>query len=143
MTEQDTYQGWANRETWAFWLHVTNDQGWYEMVKEQVGYQLEAEPDDSDSALGEAVVGYVREHVEMMADHPGGNVESQREFRMMRDEIGSWWRIDLEEIGRAARELVDHNYLADDGAFYCNACGRAEGDCSANPCAAVIRDRQL
>lgn len=31
----ETYQGWANRETWAFNLHWSNDQGFYNETLEQ------------------------------------------------------------------------------------------------------------
>jgi hypothetical protein len=110
----DTYNGWANRETWAFWLWVTNDEGWYNDVREQVGYQLEAEPDESDWTLGEAVVEYVKETMDELDDQSThvdmfGTVtvrDAGNQVRMMRDDIGSFWRIDVAEIGAAARELV-------------------------------------
>jgi hypothetical protein len=130
MTDGENYNGWSNRETWAFWLHVTNDQGWYEMVREFVASEAErfacyargTNPDvtQSDRQLGEAVVEYVTDtltemeesHLPPERNYWGGETESRRireavsQLRMMRDEIGSWWRIDHAEIGAAARELV-------------------------------------
>lgn len=121
----ETYNGWANRETWAFWLHVTNDEGWYDSVREFAASLLADLDDDgndlgrgdddglgssaTDYALGERVVEYVRETLEEFeaaAIADGAFEMLTDDYRMMRDEIGSWWRIDHAEIGAAARELA-------------------------------------
>jgi hypothetical protein len=97
----ETYNGWANRETWAFWLHVTNDEGWYNLVREHVQSEL-AQANYADWVLGESVVDYAKEALDEGLATPDSE-------KMMRDEIGSWWRIDHAEIGAAARELAEES----------------------------------
>lgn len=46
MTTDDTYNGWTNRETWAFMLYVTNDQGLAESARERV-LCADAHPEDA------------------------------------------------------------------------------------------------
>lgn len=100
----DEYNGWTNRETWAFWLHVTNDQGMYHETREAASSFLEVHGGASDRAVGEYVVDQWRELLEELETASGGLGDGLRAFR---DDVGSWWRIDHAEIGAAARELVD------------------------------------
>ena len=112
MSDSEQYNGWANRETWAFWLHVTNDQGWYEMVKEHVSFRLSDEaplPEGGDYDLGHYVVDYVRETLDELMMVGTFNPNGYNPLQGMRDDIGSWWRIDYAEIGAHARELVDES----------------------------------
>lgn len=95
MTDE-TYNGWTNRETWAFNLHWANDEGLYRSVCEYAAGLLKADGEIEDYRLGESVVGYVRNDLLPMADEKLG--------QMVRDEVGSWWRIDLTETGASVRE---------------------------------------
>lgn len=100
----ETYQGWANRETWAFNLHWQNDQGLYDAVREHAAEQIEASVkygEHSDSGLGQSTIDYVEELLEESRPH------NEQAYRVIR-EIGSWWRIDRAEVGAAVREAVDH-----------------------------------
>lgn len=60
MTTDDTYNGWTNRETWAFMLNVTNDQGLVESAREYVVTAAAGAewspicPDDTDAAAAYA-----------------------------------------------------------------------------------------
>jgi len=122
----DTYNGWKNRETWVFWLWVTNDQGWYESVREFAADRLASSETDEyptypDEYLGRAVVDYVKETLDEFAEMYARNdayltpQQAARErvahdqIRAMRDDIGSFWRIDYAEIGAAAREMVEES----------------------------------
>lgn len=107
----ETYNGWANHETWAFWLHVTNDQGWYESVRDVAQDVIRVSTDDvTDYHIGSQIVEYVKDTLDdIRQQHNEGDLDmmgSVNQANMMRDEIGSWWRIDYTEIGAAARELA-------------------------------------
>ena len=57
----DRHNGWTNRETWAFMLHVDNDEGFYNDARECVrtaaaGAEWSAEMPDDDAMR----LGYVR-----------------------------------------------------------------------------------
>lgn len=92
----DTYNGWANRETWAFVLHVENDEGLQQFVHEFVRNHADAW--SCDGYVGEKIVDAVRE---LWDDCDGAEW-----VQLMRDDVGSVWRIDYEEVGHALREAV-------------------------------------
>ena len=91
MREEETYNGWANRETWAFMLHVDNTIGC-----EFVADSLEFDDDTSDYAVGEMVADMVRDLLD--------ECEGADWVRMMRSDVGSWWRIDYRAVGAHARD---------------------------------------
>src|SRR5690348_15456796 len=39
--DPERYNGWTNRETWAVALHINNDQGWQESIRETVRNTVE------------------------------------------------------------------------------------------------------
>jgi hypothetical protein len=104
MTQDETYNGYANRETWAFNLHWQNDQGFYNWVLESAreviaGYFIASDdPAFHDSYLGEKVVGIVREELADM---------SPELWELLREDVGSFWRIDYAEVGAAVRESLE------------------------------------
>lgn len=106
----ESFNGYANRETWAFNLHWQNDQGLYLDVLEYARQALaEAEEPEgvSDRALGELVVEYLDERtsVPYWADEVG--VSMPELFWLMRDDVGSFWRVDPAEVGAVVRESLD------------------------------------
>jgi len=106
MSNNDTYNGWANRETWAFWLHVGNDEGLYESVREWAqgwidAQNADAQDDYADSSLGAYVAESVHEYLLETQPHSD-------HARMVLNEVGSWWRINHAEIGAAVREDLDN-----------------------------------
>lgn len=107
MTAQtpESFEGSANRETWAFWLHVTNDEGWYRDVIEYGSEYLSLD----DSALGQAVVEHVENGISELTElaQNDGSRTVLDSLRLMRDDIGSFWRIDAAEIGESVRELIE------------------------------------
>lgn len=109
MTDNDTerYNGYANRETWAFNLHWQNDQGLYNAT---LDVARENQNGSEDFLLGQAVVAYWDDWLHNYSDHTG-EPRLPRELEMFRDEVGSWWRIDYAEVGEAVRESLD----AEDG----------------------------
>ena len=101
MTDE-TYNGYANRETWAFNLHWQNDQGLYSETLEAAANPL---PEWSDSSIGEYVVNYWRDQIDSYEEEVGAPLPAV--LRMFRDEVGSWWRVDYAEVGAAVRESLD------------------------------------
>lgn len=105
MTEHDdTYNGWKNRETWAFNLHWQNDQGLYNETLEEARRWLwsNASSPENDRALGEHIVEHFRDNL----------IESDRDswehVVSILSDIGSFWRIDHAETGAAVRESLDN-----------------------------------
>lgn len=96
----DTYNGYTNRETWAFNLHWQNDQGLYNWVLEQARDVIAGAsyPPVSDNYIGEKVVGIVREELPEL---------SPELWELMREDVGSFWRIDCAEVGAVVRESLD------------------------------------
>ena len=73
MKKKAEYQGWSNYETWAVALWINNDQGLYEMFKEDV----EQMRSDGSSDLAEE--GSYSDIVVNMADNMQGFFEEQVE----------------------------------------------------------------
>lgn len=99
MSADESYNGWANRETWAFNLHWQNDHGLYLWVLEQAREVIDCatHPPVSDLYLGEKVVGIVRDELEELSPELWEN---------MRTDVGSFWRINNEEVGGCVRESL-------------------------------------
>jgi hypothetical protein len=100
MATDETYNGYANRETWAFNLHWQNDQGLYNWVLETARELIAGAtyPPVSDTYLGERIVAEVTEELAEL---------SPELWELMREDVGSFWRIDHAEIGAAVRESLE------------------------------------
>lgn len=107
-TNSDEYNGWTNRETWAANLWVSNDKGFYLLVKEWAEYALDhfMEEEDGDTAKAvRAAVGNLADQLkeywsELVQDVTEGE-PTNKELRMMVQEVGSLWRVDWLEIAEA------------------------------------------
>lgn len=112
----EEFNGWANRETWAFNLHWSNDEGMYndtlnfatEYLVETYGDDWAQLPEDELSGafcgVGEHVVSRWQEVIASWEDDMGERLPEV--LAMFRDEVGSWWRIDCREVGGAVRESL-------------------------------------
>lgn len=94
----DTYNGWANRETWAFNLHLSNDEGLWNHVLDMASLYLAEKGEVSDLWLGEAILEHVEEDLPEMAPEL---------WESMRSDVGSFWRVNCAETGRAIREALE------------------------------------
>lgn len=95
----DEYNGWTNRETWAFMLHVNNDQGLQQDALATAGETVAKHGDPGNWDIGEAVVEFFQDMIAEFA--PGDTPEG---LRTMDQEVGSWWRVDRCEVGASFRE---------------------------------------
>lgn len=106
----DTYNGWANRETWALCLHLGNDQSTYEWAK------VEAQRAIDDYTESMIEFGYevkspvpaarVGRHIIEQVTETLPDLMVPDAYAMMREDVGSVWRVDESEVGKWALELI-------------------------------------
>ena len=110
MTNDETYNGYANRETWAFNLHWQNDQGLYHATLDTATEAMRQTKYDVDGwgdyALGEHVVEFWRDTIDAERRLFTDGVAQDQVLAMFEREVGSWWRIDYAEVGAAVRESL-------------------------------------
>jgi hypothetical protein len=107
-SHSDSYNGWANRETWAVALHINNDQGWQESVREAVREYFvndEGTPSHENTANAQQAGEIVRENVEDTLDLLW-EVHSD-ELRNILTDLGSLWRVDWTELGASFLEDLE------------------------------------
>jgi hypothetical protein len=114
-SHSDSYNGWANRETWAVALHINNDQGWQESVREAVRNTVDGIQQDPPAWLdpaeltdtfyanraGDAIRENVEEALRFLVESAG---EGDSYAHGVRDDIGSLWRVDWAELGASFLE---------------------------------------
>lgn len=94
MTDEG-YNGWKNRETWAFMLHVNNDEGLYSEARELVAEarrtcEYPFQIADALKDWAETLLTKTYFEDEFGAPWPDG-------LAMMASDVGSLWRIDWQE----------------------------------------------
>lgn len=94
----ETYNGWRNRETWAFSLHLNSEQGLQQWALQSIADAISADPEVTDYELGDHLIEAFEELI--------GETFSIENERMVRRDIGSWWRIDRVETGAEWRETL-------------------------------------
>lgn len=92
----DAFNGWTNRETWATALHINNQQCWQQSVVDSLREALEANADLSAAEVGEIVRADVDETLDALGRYGG-----YEDFQLIRDDLGSLWRVDWQELGEA------------------------------------------
>lgn len=114
----ETYNGWSNRETWALVLHFNNDEGLQaETAETAETYLRETYGDDwrempADEMRGAAYGAgeHVRDHFDEMTraaywrDEYGADMPEWAD--LMRADVGSFWRVDVAEVGAAVLEIL-------------------------------------
>jgi hypothetical protein len=102
----DRYNGWANRETWACHLHLTNDEGWYNLCRDMAKYAIKEQKEDGIVArhsLADDLKGLVEEMFNMVY-YPEQREPAPPNVLGMAADVGSLWRVDWDEIARAFLE---------------------------------------
>jgi len=91
MTEE-TYNGWANYETWALYLHITNDADTYNYwTNKAKTHEIHEIMDELKESL---------EHDKYLL-FEGEQISA--EGKLMLQDIGSIWRIDFCEVAKALK----------------------------------------
>lgn len=103
----ESYNGWANRETWAVALWLNNEQEWQESVLALVRELVDLhEQEYGAERISPTFVGeQIREWLDNLLDwsnygdeHGGQRVVPALLLSMLSD-IGSLWRVDWHELG--------------------------------------------
>lgn len=102
----DTYNGWANRESWALVLWLDNDEGLQGSVRELAETTVAWEkPEEVVWKLEEAIKVWVDDLFDQQWWLDNFGSPMPREINLMQQDVGSTWRINW-------REVAEH-YLAD------------------------------
>ena len=80
----ETYNGWVNRETWCMSLWLESDQGTYDRLNENISALSEPETYE--------VANLIKDFFEEMEDL------APDFHRQIRDDVGSLYRVDWDEI---------------------------------------------
>lgn len=91
--QQERYNGWANRETWALYMWLSSDEGLYEDIRERANAK----------SVAEAVKG-VKDYVEALFHDFQNDPATYRGMANMVMDVGSLWRVDWVEITSAFRD---------------------------------------
>lgn len=102
----DTYNGWKNRETWAAALHLGNDRGLYEMVREWAADLRADAPDREEDNWTEAqfvtfkLADRIKDFFEELAIGEEFGAPSE-DVRSMLYDVGSLWRVEWEDVAES------------------------------------------
>lgn len=98
--EDETYNGWSNRETWAIQLHLSNNEGDYVRACEAAA-EFVSTSDGRDRQIN-YMADFIKDWTEEVfssvinADQPG--MYPNEASRLFVSDVGSWWRADFHEI---------------------------------------------
>jgi hypothetical protein len=95
MQEQE-YNGWSNRETWATALWINNDQALYEIAQDYTKQELEGHDSGEEINpyyLGETIRNWIEEDLLTLE-----NIAGNKELFAMLTDIGSLYRVNWREI---------------------------------------------
>jgi hypothetical protein len=99
--DSEEYEGWSNRETWAFALWVDNDQGLHDQ-KNHIIWRCHSEC-SSERYCADAIKEWAND--ELFNRDSDGTIMNTDLGRTMRDEVGSLWRVNWGEL--ASHWLAD------------------------------------
>lgn len=94
--EEQGYNGWSNRETWATMLHIDNDQALFEIAMDYARQELEGHDEGEEINpyyLGETIKSWIEDDL-LTRENIAGN----EGLWLMLSDIGSLYRIDYREI---------------------------------------------
>jgi hypothetical protein len=97
MTTDDTYNGWTNRETWACHLHLSNSEWLYNGAISVIGPHRGSDAADTLKSWCDELVEEDRDGLD--EGRPGEGT-----ITMMDREVGSWWRVNWQEVADAFME---------------------------------------
>lgn len=114
---EQEYQGWTNRETWAYALWLSNDEGYYSSIIEQIQNSIDRQKEENaelkPEEMKEQVVYDLEEYLKQIwddlveyTDENGSNITETA--RNMIKDVGSFWRVDLREVAESYIEEIEY-----------------------------------
>jgi len=97
----ETYNGWTNRETWAAYLWLTNEEGLYREAIEIVRAPFKGEGRYALGPHDREAIPLLEDDLENLFDALFDFDTMTRALYSMREDIGSLWRVDW-------RSIVEH-----------------------------------
>lgn len=97
--EDQGYEGWSNRETWATALHIDNDQALLEIALDYARQEIEGHDKGEEINsyhLGETLKHWIEDDLLTLE-----NISGNRSLWLMLTDIGSLYRVNW-------RELAEH-----------------------------------
>ena len=95
--QEENFQGWTNRETWATNLWITNDQALYELARDYASTALQEHQGEdhwqAQYCLEETLRSWIEEDLLTLE-----NIKGNRDLWMMLTDIGSLYRVSWKEL---------------------------------------------
>ena len=108
--KDETYNGWTNRETWAWNLLVSNDEYLQEHFVEVLVAERKARREkfyvETEATMKHVVGGWLKDAFDELIYDFQDNNQHESEL-VLRREIGSLWRIDWAELGEHYVTMMD------------------------------------
>ena len=101
----ETYNGWTNRETWATYLWLTNEEWLYKQAIEIVRAPFRGEGRYALGPVGRDAIPLLEDDIANMFDVIFDYETMGSDLYRIREDVGSLWRVDW-------RSIVEH--LVDD-----------------------------
>jgi len=105
--EEQGYQGWSNRETWATNLWIENDEALSEIVADYARQEIEGhdkEEEINPYHLGEALKSWIEDNLLTLE-----NIKGNRDLWLMLTDIGSLYRVNWRELAGYYIDIVKEN----------------------------------
>lgn len=109
--EEQGYNGWTNRETWATALHIDNDQGLIESALDYARTEGKEHSDgdflDARNCLAESLEGWITEDLLTLE-----NISGNHPLWLMLTDIGSLYRVNWRELAEHYLDQVKEEVTA-------------------------------
>lgn len=98
----ETYNGWANRETWATKLWLDNDEGFVEVINEEIARIVASNEIEDFTTAKREIAEWLEEFVIELFDFE--SVFENKSLYTMLTDIGSTYRVNWYEIAESLYE---------------------------------------